>query len=144
MLYTDEDLFEAARTIRGELPDLLTPETAKSLDDRLAELLNQVPFDLRDLHYETISAIATKLETLLKAYEPTGTWLDTFLERLSSGDRKSFEPLAGDRLTPIPIERYTCPHRDFYWSRLSPAEAIPLCPTHHLPLVPRDRPATTR
>jgi hypothetical protein len=83
MLYTDEDLFEAARAIRSELPDLLAPETAQNLDNRLAELLNQVPFDLRDLHYETISAIATEIEIVLRSTLQTSNWTRHFLTSLS-------------------------------------------------------------
>lgn len=135
MLYTDEDLFEAARTIRSELPDLLAPETAKSLDNRLAELLNQVPFDLRDLHYETISAIATQIEEYLNTHESTKTWLQSFLIDSSNNQRKSFEALPGNA-SYVATDKYICPHGDYRWSRRSVGQPIPRCPTHNLSLIP--------
>jgi hypothetical protein len=135
MLYTDQDLLEAARTIRSELPDLLDSETAQSLDDRLAKLLNQVPLDLRDLHYETISAIVTQVEESLKTPESTKTWLKSFLIDSSNHQRQSFEPLPGNA-SYVATDKYICPHGDYRWSRRSIGQPIPRCPTHNVLLIP--------
>lgn len=135
MLYTDEDLLEAARTIRGELPDLFPSDTAKVLDNRLAELLNQVPLDLRDLHYETISKIATQVEEFLNTHESTKTWLQSFLIDSSNDQRKSFEPLPGNA-SYVATDKYICPHGDYRWSRRSVGQPIPRCPTHDVLLIP--------
>jgi hypothetical protein len=147
MLYTDEDLFEAGRTIRGELPDLLPPETAKGLDDRLSALLNddrlsgllnQVPFDRHDLDKETIStisAIADQIEEVLKTNEITKNWLQSFLTDLATNQCKGFEPLAGNP-NYVAADKYICPYGDYRWSRRNVGQAIPRCPTHDVLLIP--------
>lgn len=42
MAYSPEEIFEAARSIRPYLAQLLNPEAAQTMDEQLSELLAQI------------------------------------------------------------------------------------------------------
>lgn len=120
---TPEEIFEAACTIRLELPRLLGSK-AESLDQQLANLLNQdrATPDLDD-----------KITDLLIQEEATRKWMQTYLKDVAA---RSLQPSTQDPSNPIKLPKFACPHGDcICWYRHSVGEPIPLCPTHKIPLV---------
>ena len=128
----DEGVREAARAVRPFLGEFLEPGAARELDAQLASLLKDAPDG---------QGTDEKLKAALRTHEAT----QVFLERVL-GDAPLFRPpsvlsevtraysgLPGDK-SPVPAEKYACPHGDYvtYW--LEVGADIELCPTHHCPL----------
>jgi hypothetical protein len=125
-MYHPADLLEAARSIRPLLPTLIEAE-ANSLDQQLAELLNQAtPEDM---------TTAEAILTLLQSHPATQDWLAEFLKISPMQKGVSYQTLPGSpALQPAP--RYICPIANDYTWYLEAGEEIPLCKTHLVPLVP--------
>ncbi len=133
MDYTNEDVLEAARTIRPLLADLLEDEQqAQALDAQLARLLEQA---------RAGEPVANRILDLLSKETATREWLRRFLKGEGQLTGKGFEPLPGPA-APVPAPKFVCPQGDYVWHRHSVGQPVPRCPTHNLPLVPARDAAT--
>jgi hypothetical protein len=121
-----EDIFEAARSIRPYLNELI-PAEAGQVDNELAAYLNEgAPAQNTNLLLAT-----------LRRYEPTREWVSEFLgQRVPPAVTRAFEfqPPPGDP-APVSATKYVCPQGDYCWYRVSIGRPVPNCPTHGLALV---------
>jgi hypothetical protein len=121
---------EAARAIRGYLPDLLDGPDAVSVDAALAAVLGSSSPD------------GVRILEVLRLRPATRDWLVAFLETglppdLAPPTEKAFAPLPGSG-GHVDATRYRCPVADDYiWYRRSVGLPVPRCPTCHVPLVAR-------
>jgi hypothetical protein len=137
----DEALWEAARSIRPYLPELIGWTDAAYLDAALEELLND---STHDEHTES------QLRAVLESHQETRD----FLEWVRT-DPPLYRPLqvlcrlpgygdaAGASYTgppgdpgPVPADKSACPHGDYVWYRPEVGVPVPYCPTHHCQLEP--------
>jgi rubrerythrin len=123
-MLTDEDFIAAGHAIRTVLPKLLDPETARSLDAELAEILEHAKNDP--------TAAADDLEAAIDPYPAVDLWFEAYLGRLEDSPDRSFSNLPGNVTTPSDWELYICPLEDcgYPWLRESPNQPIPTCPNH--------------
>ncbi|MEO0409111.1 MAG: hypothetical protein AAF289_17345 [Cyanobacteria bacterium P01_A01_bin.135] len=126
-------ILDAARQIRGELPDLLPPETAADFDRQLADYLARA---------NAGEAVHTEILALLESDPETEDWLlESFApRRVPKGGATrggSYQGLPGS-VSPIGAEKYVCPQGNDYTRFLRSAGNVPVCPTHGCPLVPAD------
>ncbi|MEP0914023.1 hypothetical protein NDI45_24235 [Leptolyngbya sp. GB1-A1] len=127
MLFTDEEIFEAARTIRVSLPELLNAQTAQTCDRQLSDLLNSD---------DEAGEVAPQILEVLTAHDEIKVWLANFLGEAQKG----FSPLAGEG-SPVLADKFVCPvGNDYTWKQRTSAQQPPLCPTHQVPLIPVNQP----
>jgi hypothetical protein len=126
-MFTDEEILEAARTIRVFLPDLLDAETAQTCDRQLSDLLNS---------NDEAGEVAPQILEVLTAHDEIKVWLANFPGEVQKG----MSPLAGEG-SPISADKFVCPiGNDCTWKQRTSAQQPPLCPTHQVPLVPVNQP----
>lgn len=119
-----EDVFEAARTIRPLLPELLGPDAAV-WDAELAGFLSRATSGEK---------VDNLILDLLRKDERTRNWTREFLKPNSGQDLRVYAPWPGSS-NPIKPLQYRCPENDFVWYRRDAGSEIPSCPTHGLALV---------
>lgn len=123
-MFTNEQALEAARLARSRLAQMLNAESAQQVDHQLAQLLNQTDLDE--------NTQADRLLEILDSHPETKAWLDDFLK---NKDLRSYSRPPGNEKVQ-PATKYVCPiGNDYNWSQ-EDSGAIPLCPTHLVPLVP--------
>jgi hypothetical protein len=125
LMLNSRQLLEAIRCIRPVLPNLIAQDQAQQLDDQFAELLNQPDLSEGDQ--------ANQLIALLQRHPETVAWLGNFLH--STTQTRSNSSLPGDPAVQS-ATKYVCPEGDDYTHYREGTEAIPLCPTHLVSLVP--------
>ncbi|NER83480.1 MAG: hypothetical protein F6K42_28795 [Leptolyngbya sp. SIO1D8] len=121
---TSEQIFEAAATIRYYLPDL-EPERAASLDQQIADLLNQD---------RSTPGLDNQLLRLITQIDTTRTWTKQFLNPDSKTTERGLFSSTNDPVNFIDLPKYACPHGDYIWYRHGVGDPIPHCPTHGIPL----------
>jgi HPt (histidine-containing phosphotransfer) domain-containing protein len=128
----------AAHAIRPNLPTLLNAETAQQvqqLDQRLQDLLTQA--ESGQLSEQSAEALITEE---LRQFDPTRVWMRRYREGENPEQitrSLSYSGLGGDP-TLQPATKYVCPQANCGtepWYREG-NEAIPLCETHLVCLVP--------
>lgn len=124
-MYTPEQIFAAAQTIRPQLPTLLDADNAAAIDRQLTPLLAAVPD----------AAIANQILALLATHDALRTEAFTLLKaQYLENPTKLFEPLPGASAPPE-YPRFKCATCGHIWSQLDRHEPIPHCetdPTHGL------------
>lgn len=122
--FAPEDVLECARSIRPILPELLSTAAAP-IDQELADLLAQARAG------ETVDR---QILAVLQSHPKTQSWAGEFLSKslVAKGD---YQPLPGLSAGSQTV-KYICPVGNDFTRRLRPGEAIPLCRTHNVPLVP--------
>jgi hypothetical protein len=121
----DDDILEAARTIRPHLSNLI-PDDAITVDEELALHLNDT---------QTGKPSGNVLLGILRRREPTRRWLSVFLnQRFLIESTRGFQPPPGNPV-PVSAQKYVCPQGDYAWYRASAGSLIPRCPTHGVTLV---------
>lgn len=144
MVHGEDDLtLEAARAIRGDLPDLLGDDEAAHrqavrLDGDLARLLAAAGrgTDVREDVLTTLSDVPE-----------TRAWMLSFLTFGAPPDLSEQEravpdtgPLGGGAPPgaglAVQVPRFRCPRGDMTWYRRSVGQRVPRCPTHDLVLEP--------
>jgi hypothetical protein len=118
-MHTPEEIFEAACTIRSQLPQLLG-DKAEELDRKLAELLNK---DRATLGLDTQVAVL-----LAQTDDATREWMRSFLEKKVK--ERSLQPSTSDSGNPVKMTKFKCPRGDYIWERHSVGEEPIPCPTH--------------
>jgi hypothetical protein len=133
-MYNTQEILDAARTIRPELPVLLENEPAvdaAELDALIAALLGRA---------EQGESVDNSVLSLLAATDPTREWLRSYLDAEEKDERleamRSFRRPAGNP-DPIVAQRYVCPvDGQTAWYKQFEGEEIPLCVDHNVRLVP--------
>jgi hypothetical protein len=129
MTYSSEEIFEAARSIRPYLAQLLNPEAAQITDQQLSELLAQIQ--------QEPTNISKQILRLLSSQETTREWVKKFLQdKLLPEIEKAYQPtLSPNPSSPISgLIKYACPDGDYVWYQRQVGEPIPTCPTHKVTL----------
>jgi len=125
-----DDILDAARQIRSELPELLSAETAAAVDRQLADCLARANGG-EPVHGEILA--------LLQSDPETEDWLleTTAPQRIPKGGatRSGYQGLPGS-IGAIGAQKYICPQGNDYTRFLRSAGNVPTCPTHGCALVP--------
>ena len=126
-----ENILDAARQIRPELPDLLSPQAALAFDQRLADYLSRA---------NAGEAVHSDILALLQSDPETEDWLLEIFgpRRVPKGGTTrggSYQGLPGS-VSAIGAQKYICPQGNDYTRFLRSAGSVPSCPTHGCPLVP--------
>ena len=122
-MFEPENVFEAARTIRPLLDELLGADAAAA-DVELANFL------ARATGGEKVDNLVLDF---LRKDERTRAWTKEFLEIDESGQLRSYFPLTGRGAVSGAL-KYRCPENDYVWYRRDMGVQIPRCPTHDLAL----------
>ncbi|MBV9024938.1 MAG: hypothetical protein JO362_14385 [Streptomycetaceae bacterium] len=135
---TDDEVRRVTALVRSYLPELLGPK-AERLDRELALVLN----DSSGVNGSRGPDAADALMSLLIGESAVHRWVAAVLESPEllppqvrrARDRQYQElPGAGEQ---VPSERFRCPAGDDYeWYRMSLAQPVKECPTHHVLLIP--------
>ncbi len=124
------DILEAARQIRPELPELLPAESVARFDRQLADYLAQA---------HSGEAVHEQVLELLQSDPETEDWLlETFgPRRVAKGEtmRGGYQGLPGS-ISAIGAQKYVCPEGNDYTRFLRSAGDVPRCKTHGCLLVP--------
>lgn len=119
------ELLDAARTIRGELPELVPDASlAARLDDLIAQMETGEPVD--DDLFETLTGhdpLRQRLDELLPDEDPDKGWAGPAYQEL---------PGYGE---PVDAQYFVCPYGDYRYPVLEVGELVPPCPVHRVPLV---------
>ena len=120
------DLLRAARTIEGELPELLPDPADAPVRDRVRSLVARLAAgaDVGDELFEALTgpeALRRRLDQLLP---------DEQGEKAGGG----YQELPGHG-EPVDAVYFVCPQRDYRYPVLEVGEYVPPCPVHHLALV---------
>ncbi len=119
------NLLKAATSIRQFLPELLG-EKASEVDEQLANLL---------VRCQDGEPLENQITSLLASHETTRQWMRDFLAPDAARTRnRGYSSLPG--IASVSAPKYVCPEGDYIWYCLDSNGPIPLCPTHHIPLVP--------
>ncbi|MGB3613348.1 MAG: hypothetical protein WBA10_06085 [Elainellaceae cyanobacterium] len=124
-----DDVLDAARQIRGELPDLLPAEAAAAFDRQLADYLAQA---------NAGESVHDNILALLQSDSETEDWLleTTAPQRVPKGGAtRGYQGLPGS-IGAIGAQKYICPQGNDYTRFLRSAGDSPTCPTHGCALVP--------
>jgi hypothetical protein len=129
----DEAVWEAARSVRPYLWELVGPD-APAVDAALAELLTDSDVDEHTQY---------RLRNVLESHEATGIFLQRIREdtpahrppQVLSEQTKRYTTPAGDP-SPVPADKFACPHGDYVWYQPEVGARVPPCPTHHCALQP--------
>lgn len=120
----ESNILEAAKSIRQFLPDLLG-EQAPAVDHQLAELI---------IRHQAGEPMENQVTSLLASHSSTRQWMRNFLGADAEQTRSlGYNPLPG--IPTIDAPRYACPQGDYLWHHIDSSDRIPLCPTHHCPLI---------
>jgi hypothetical protein len=130
----DEGVWEAARSVRPYLVELLGPAGGAEVDAELARLLARAPGG---------EDVEGRLRAVLEAHEATSVFLERVLEdapqfrppRVVSAHRRRYSGLPGPS-SPVPADKFRCPHGDFVWYRPEVGVPVEPCPTHQCALEP--------
>ncbi|MEW6497220.1 MAG: hypothetical protein AB1589_32665 [Cyanobacteriota bacterium] len=117
-MFEPEDVIEGARAIRSYLPELLEPEAAVLVDQKLANLLAEAKAE---------KSVDKQILELLKSYTTTRNWLAEFLSPKQVS--KGYQRLPGSSQA-ISAQKYVCPEGDYIWYQRSIGMPTPTCPTH--------------
>ncbi|MCZ4587711.1 hypothetical protein O4328_29155 [Rhodococcus opacus] len=128
----DEGIWEAARSVRPYLVELVGPAVALAVDAELSELLTCTTGD-EDIEH--------RLREVLDAREGTSVFLERVLDdlpvfrppRVVAAETTRFGGLPGQPL-PVPADKFRCPQGDYVWYRPEVGVPVPQCPTHGSPL----------
>jgi hypothetical protein len=133
----DDDLFDAARTIRPYLAELVGAEAA-SYDEQIARLLAAA---------QAGADVDEELSAVLQRSAAIHAWIAKTLEdelhrppdlqptrELGDEGLFGYQGLSGTA-SPTAADKYCCPKHDFAWWRRSVAQTPPPCTTHGIPLV---------
>ncbi|MBF2089085.1 MAG: hypothetical protein IGR80_12915 [Synechococcales cyanobacterium K44_A2020_017] len=144
-------VLETALAIRPHLSNLLEPQTASHVQDRLDQLLQQIQT------HGSEDTSADQIWDLLTGYKATQIWITQFQPSLAhkegaedslgklysiSFSRGILGPgcrvgdlsgLPGD-ISSVSYHQFKCPLCDHTWSRDRVGRPTPLCPTHQIPL----------
>jgi hypothetical protein len=125
-MFTNAQIFEASRTLRSDLAEVLDDiQLAQQVDIQLAELLNQTELEE--------NAKADGITDILDGHPKTKDWLDGYLN--STQTRGFYDPLAGDPAL-LKATKYVCPIANDYTWYGEVGSDIRDCPTHLVSLVP--------
>jgi hypothetical protein len=117
-MFKPEDVLEGSRQIRYFLPELVGSELAQTIDDKLAELLEQA---------QTEQQVHEQILELLKRHPATRHWIAEFLSPKQVS--KGYEPLPGSGGA-IAAQKFICPKGDYVWYQRAVGASTPTCPTH--------------
>jgi hypothetical protein len=119
-------ILNAAHTIKPILPELLDPETATQVDQKLETLLTQAAAG---------QSIENQITETLRAHETTQTWMRRYLKGEAPADiTRSMSGLPGNMEARPRKPEYQCPECHKQYAEL-PQSRIPTCPDHpHQPL----------
>lgn len=125
----DTLLLDAARAIRGFLPELVEQCFAAEVDDELVRLLALA---------EEGKPVLEQVAAVLSRSPETLDWVSAYLEHgvppeFAEVRERVFQGLEGVPAAPAP-EKYRCPSGDFVFYRRSVGIPVPQCPTHQIPL----------
>ncbi len=128
-MYTPQEILDAARTIRPELPTLIAAD-AQTVDAQIADLLRRA---------DAGEPVHNAILQLLAQHEQTRQWMDAYLAVDNQAKRlrvmRTYRQPGGDP-DPIDAERYVCPVAcDTVWWKQFAGEEIPDCETHKIRLV---------
>lgn len=122
-----------ACAVRPYLAELVGP-SAERIDRELGELLNGGAGD------EAILVVFEAHDELTAFYEAVMDDAPVYrppkVRAVQLREGTSFSPVPGDPV-PVPPDRFQCPAGDYIWFRPSVGVALPRCPTHDIPVVPR-------
>jgi plasmid stabilization system protein ParE len=132
----EEGVWEAARTIRPHLHDLIGPTRAAELDRALADQLNAIG--------DHPAATAT-LRALLTGDEDTAWFLaevvadaprfrPPYQQPLYVRRDPDGRPNPAGTVDVVTAARFSCPHGDYTWYRPEVGSPVPVCPTHNTTL----------
>jgi hypothetical protein len=131
----DEALWEAARSVRPYLPELVGTDAAR-VDADLAELLTDA---------QPSETVEKRLRMVLESHDGTRVFLEMLREDVPlyrpprpearRNPTKRYSPLAGDHSL-IPADKFVCPHGDYTWYRPETGMEVEQCPTHKCPVQP--------
>jgi hypothetical protein len=125
-MFTNAQIFEASRTLRPYLAEVLGDiELAQQVDIKLAELINQTELEE--------NAKADGITNILDGHSETKNWLDSYLDNTKT--RGFYDPLAGDPAL-SKATKYVCPIANDYTWYGEVGSDIRDCPTHLVSLVP--------
>ncbi|MEM6501297.1 MAG: hypothetical protein AAF685_05610 [Cyanobacteria bacterium P01_C01_bin.89] len=140
-MLTDEDLINAGKAACPELPKLLAPKTAQSLDSQLGSILERAQ--------SNPGAAADEIEVALNQFPTTKLWLDAYLNQIIQGSRSKGAGLPGFPaiITNFPIYNCDCDTCEELWIQELANQPVPKsCPncTNNPPgnLIPYTPPAT--
>jgi hypothetical protein len=128
-----EHILEAARSLRPELAELIGGADADALDRELAELIARA-------NAGALPDADRRILRLLQEREETMEWVSDYLEErfppeVEESNTRGFQSLPGAG-SPLPGDAtFRCPENDFVWVRRTVGTPVPLCHTHHIPLV---------
>jgi hypothetical protein len=126
MEHSEDNLREAARSIRPHLRNLVGDRDSTALDVKLAEILQQA---------EQGTDVGSAVQQLLTQRDETRAWLQLFLETGTiPSTTRGFSPLPGTS-HPHPGTKFVCPDGDYVWYRPFVGVPVPECPTHRKQLV---------
>jgi hypothetical protein len=123
----DEDILEAARTIRSVLPDMPGVDNPIAIDAALASALLKRDVD------------AARAE--LWRQRVTRRWSTEFVrlglppELVVEQTRSGAAPPPGHGGV-VAAPRFRCPQGDYVWYRRTAVQPLPICPTHGVRVVP--------
>jgi hypothetical protein len=124
----DDDILEAARTIRSVLGELAGVDVPELVDTALAAALAE----------HDVEAARTELWR-----EPaTRRWTKEFVRLGGPPELVSEQHVRGGDAAPpgygeiVAAPRFRCPQGDYVWYRRTSASALARCPTHGLRVVP--------
>jgi hypothetical protein len=132
----DDPMLEVGRAIRPYLADLLAdPDAAAAADAHFAALLAEA----REGRPVDVAILAR-----LKADPELHRWAAAFLQHgappevVAEPERGPGEAPPGDVGATPSRDVFACPEGDYVWWRRAVGLAVPVCPTHGLPLERRD------
>lgn len=129
-MYTPQEILDAARTIRPELPALIGAN-AGVVDAEIADLLRRA---------DEGEAVQNAVLKSLAQFESSREWVNAYLSADDQAVRlaamRAYRKPGGDP-DPIEAEKYICPVAcDTVWWKQYEGEEVPECETHHRRLVP--------
>jgi hypothetical protein len=133
----DEDLREAARALRGQLPELVG-DRADEYDAVLRDLLVRATTEEEE-------AVDEQFLSLVQGSPVLHEWVASLLSdehlrppHAQPSTERGYTPLPGHG-APVDAQRYACPvDGNFVWYRPFIGVPVPTCPDHGTPLVRQD------
>ena|SRR5437899_5127552 len=123
----DDVILEAGRSIRPFLNKLIPGEAAE-VDQELGELLGED---------QSSKTVADNILALLRSRSATREWVAKFLEHGQPPEVRrawGYSPTLGDEGL-VSAPKFTCPHGDYTWYRMSAGEPVRCCPYHKVALI---------
>jgi hypothetical protein len=121
-------VLEAGRSIRPFLRDLVSEDEARDVDARPAAVL---------LAADAQNSGGAGVLDVLMAHPATATWTHEFIRTGAPPAESTRSDTALPGLgSVVAAPRFRCPRNDYVWRRRVARLPIPLCPTHHVRLIP--------